>query len=70
MKRWDLFWWKLAKGFLSGLSGSLATLAFVPGETSKYFYAVLGAALSSLIHGGANAIDQLKPKGEGRPSEE
>lgn len=57
-----MFLWKLAKGFLSGLSGSVATLTFVDGEPSKYWLAVLGAAVGALIHGGANAIDQLKPK--------
>lgn len=61
--KWKLFWWKLSKGFLSGLSGSIAALTFVPGEPSKYFYAILGAAIGSLIHGGANAMDQIKPKG-------
>lgn len=61
--KWQAFFWKLSKGFLSGLSGSMAALTFVPGEPSKYFYAILGAAISSLIHGGSNAIDQLKPKG-------
>lgn len=60
--KWKMFLWKLSKGFLSGLSGSIAALTFVPGEPSKYFYAILGAGIGSLIHGGANAIDQLKPK--------
>lgn len=59
--KWKMFYWKLAKGFLSGLSGSMATLTFVPGEPSKYFLAIVGAAIGSLIHGGANAMDQLKP---------
>lgn len=60
--KWKAFFWKLSKGFLSGLSGSVAALTFVEGDPTKYFYAILGAAISSLIHGGANAIDQLKPK--------
>lgn len=62
--KWKMFLWKLAKGFLSGLSGSVAALTFVDGEPTKYLYAILGAAIGSLIHGGANAIDQLKPNSQ------
>lgn len=58
-----LFTWKLGKGFFSGLSGSVTTLSLTEGDPHKYWLALAGAAIAALIHGGANAFDQLKPRG-------